>query len=57
MISIFSRIDFITPFSEGKIAIGISLSVVACIIWACMVAYISWIRNDAKKEAMNECYE
>lgn len=54
MMAMFSRIDFITPFVEGKICVGIILATLGFILWATMVAYISWIRNDAVKKAIEE---
>ena len=54
MVAVFSRIDFITPFVEGKIGVGMILATLGCLLWATMVAYISWIRRDAIREANEE---
>ena len=49
MVAVFTRIDFITPFVRG-----IVLAFLAMFLWVVMVAYISWIRNDAVKKAIEE---
>ena len=54
MAAVFSRIDFITPFVKGQVVRGIVLAFLAMFLWVVMVAYISWIRNDAVKKAIEE---
>lgn len=54
MLAVFLRIDFITPFSQGEIGVGTVLATVACLLWACMVAYVAWIRKDAVRKAFEE---
>lgn len=54
MISVFSRIDCVTPFVEGKIGVSMILATLGSLLWATMVAYISWIRRDAIRKANEE---
>jgi EamA domain-containing membrane protein RarD len=54
MVAVFSRIDFITPFVKGQVVRGIVLAFLAMFLWVVMVAYISWLRNDAVKKAIEE---
>ena len=54
MSAVFSRIDIITPFSKGDIVKGTALATVSIVLWVMMMAWMSWIRNDAVRKAIEE---
>ena len=52
MAAVFSRINYFAPFAKGEIVKGCVLCVSSIVLWIVMAAYLSWIRTDAARKAL-----